>query len=194
MSTPYIAANTEGLSVSPAVIARGSVAGDSRPTGVPGRHVVRLRAQQRRSTCGEARFRLRDVGARHLADIEAVTSLFQLLGEHFDVATIKIEDRLVAQQIHVGSSGVKKDLLFGNAQCLARARDLAFRLPRAIGGLKSVVKRLRRSRAELPGTKIFANAGVVHDVWKYTLVFGFVELIKIIKAARRGDTELWPVA
>src|SRR6516165_10869063 len=70
MSTPYIAANTEGLSVSPAVIARGSVAGDSRSTGVPGRHVVRLRAQQRRSTRGEARFRLRDVGARHLADIK----------------------------------------------------------------------------------------------------------------------------
>ena len=149
---------------------------------------------QRRSTRGQPRFRLRDVGAGHFADIEAVTGLFQLLGEHFNVATIKLEDRLVAYQIHVGGGGIEKDLLLGDAQCLARARDLAFRLAGAIGGLESVVKRLRRSRAELPGTKIFANAGVVHDVWKYTLVFGFVELIKIIKAARRGDTELWPVA
>jgi hypothetical protein len=64
--------------------------------------------------------------------------LFQLLGEHFDVAAIKVEDRLIAQQIHVGSSGVEKDLLFSDAQCLARAHHLAFRLPRAIGGLKSV--------------------------------------------------------
>jgi hypothetical protein len=101
-----------------------------------------LRAQQRGSTRGEARFRLRDVGARHLADIKAVTSLFQLLGEHFDVATIKIKDRLIAQQIHIGSSGVEKHLLFGDAQ-------LAFRLPRAIGGLKSVEQRLRCSRADL---------------------------------------------
>src|SRR5215468_11690210 len=35
-STPYIAASTDGLCVSPRVIARGSVAGDSRSTGVPG--------------------------------------------------------------------------------------------------------------------------------------------------------------
>jgi len=109
-----------------------------------------LRAQQRRSTRGEARFGLCDVGARHLADIKAVAGLFQLLGEDFDVATIKIEDRLIAQQIHVGSGGVEKHLLLGDAQGLARAHHLAFRLPRAIGGLKSVEKRLRRSRAELP--------------------------------------------
>jgi hypothetical protein len=92
---------------------------------------------------------LRDVGARHFADIEAVTGLFQLLGEHFDVAAIEIEDRLVAQQIHIGGSGVKKDLLLGDAQGLARPRHLPFCPARAIGGLESVEQRLRRGRAEI---------------------------------------------
>ena len=61
-----------------------------------------------------ARLGLRDVSASHFADIEAVTSLFQLFGEHFNVAAIKIEDRLVAQQIHIGGSGVEKYLLLGD--------------------------------------------------------------------------------
>jgi hypothetical protein len=58
-----------------------------------------------RTSCSEAGLGLGNVGARHLADIESVTRLFQLLGEHFDVAAIKIEDCLIAQQIHVGSRG-----------------------------------------------------------------------------------------
>ena len=37
---------------------------------------------------------MRDVGARHFAGIESVADLFQLFGEHFNVAVIKIEDRL----------------------------------------------------------------------------------------------------
>jgi hypothetical protein len=63
-----------------------------------------------------------------------VAGLFQLFGEHFKVAAIKIEDRLVAQQIHIGGSGVEKYLLLGDTQRLARPRHLAFCLARAIGG------------------------------------------------------------
>ena len=58
--------------------------------------------EELRTSCSQAGLRLGDVGSRHLADIEAVTRLFQLLREHFDVAAIEIEDRLVAYQIHVG--------------------------------------------------------------------------------------------
>src|SRR5262249_51177560 len=131
------------------------------------RHVVRLRAQQRRSTRREARFRLRDVGASHFADIEAVTSLFQLLGEHFNVAAIEIKDRLVAYQIHVGGSGVEKNLLLGDPQRFACARHPAFRLACAIGGLKSVGQRLRRGCAELPGRQVRAKAAVDDLRWKH---------------------------
>ena len=87
---------------------------------------MRLCLKKLRTSCSQAGLRLRDVGGCHFANIEAVAGLFELLGEHFDVTTIKIKDRLIAQQIHVGSSGVEKNLLLGDAQRLARARDLAF--------------------------------------------------------------------
>ena len=85
-------------------------------------------------------------------------------------------------------------MLLGDAQRLARGRDLAFRLPRAIGGLKSVEKRLRRSGAELAGRQVRAEAGIDGLVWKHLLVDRFGELVEVIEAAGRSDTELWPVA
>jgi hypothetical protein len=122
--------------------------------------VIRLCLKKLRTSCSQAGLRLSDVGACYFANVEAVTGLFQLLGEHFDVAAIEVEDRLVAYQIHVGGRGIKKDLLLGDAQGFARACDLAFRLTRAIGGLKSIEQGLRRGGAELPRTEIFADAGV----------------------------------
>src|SRR5215472_1602929 len=91
--------------------------------------------------------------------------------------------------MHVGGSGVEKDLLLGDAQCLPRAHHLAFRLPRAIGGLKSVEKCLRRGRAELPGTERLANAVVDDGVWKRLLVDGLIEFAKVVVAARCSDAE-----
>ena len=122
---------------------------------------------------------MRDIGARDFADVEAVTGLFELFGEHFDVAAVEIEDRLVAQQIHVGRRGVEKHLLLGDTQRLARSRHLAFCLARAIGGLKSIEQGLRRGRAELPGRQRLANGAVDHG--------------KIIVAARCGDAEFRPI-
>ena len=83
---------------------------------------MRLCLKKLRTSCSQPGLRLRDVGARHFANIKAVAGLFELLGEYFDVTTIKIKDRLIAQQIHVGSSGVEKNLLLGDAQRLARPR------------------------------------------------------------------------
>ena len=103
-----------------------------------------------------------------------------MLGQHFDVAAIEFEDRLVAYQIHVGGSGVEKNLLLGDAQCLARARNLAFRLARSVGGLESVVERLRRGRAKLPSTDIFTKAGVTDGIWKRLLIDRFVDAAKIL--------------
>ena len=98
------------------------------------------------STCerpdAEPRFRLRDVGARDLADIEAVAGLAQLLLQHFDVAALQIEDRGVAQQIHVSGGGVEQHGLLGDAQRLARRLHLLLGLPRAVGGLEAVEQSL----------------------------------------------------
>ena len=51
--------------------------------------VIRLCLKKLRTSCSEARFGLRDVSARHFADIEPVTRLFQSLGKHFDVAAMR---------------------------------------------------------------------------------------------------------
>ena len=72
-----------------------------------------MRRQHLRAAGGQAQFRLRDVGAGHLADIEAVAGLAQLLLQHLDVAPLQIEDRRVAQQVHVGGDGVEQHGLHG---------------------------------------------------------------------------------
>src|SRR6516225_7347429 len=63
------------------------------------------------------------------------------------------------------------------SQGLARARHPAFRLACAIGGLKTIIKRLRRSGAELPGRQVRAEAAVDDLVWKHLLVDRFGDLV-----------------
>ena len=58
-----------------------------------------------RAAGGETGFRLRHVGACHFTDVEAVAGLPQLFLQHFDIAPLQVEDRGVAQQIHVGGRG-----------------------------------------------------------------------------------------
>ena len=71
------------------------------------RVVVRVgfRGQQLRLAGGKLRFRLRDVGARDFADIEAVARLLQRLFEHANVALLNLDDRRVAQIVHVDRGG-----------------------------------------------------------------------------------------
>ncbi len=105
--------------------------------------VVGLRGQQRRPAGGQPRFGLRDVGARHLADIETIPRLPQRRLEHGHVAALQIEDRGVAQQIHVGGHRTQQHRLLGRAQRFARCKYLRLRLPRAVAGLEAVEQRLR---------------------------------------------------
>ena len=55
----------------------------------------RLRAERGRLRAGQARLRLRHVGAGHLADGEAVPRLAQLFLQHVDVVAVEVEDRRV---------------------------------------------------------------------------------------------------
>ena len=89
--------------------------------------VVGFRGEHLRAAGGQPRFRLRHVGARHLADIEAVAGLPQLLLQHLDVAPLQIEDRGVAQQVHVGGDRVEQHRLLGHAQGRARGQHLRSR-------------------------------------------------------------------
>ena len=135
---PNIAAVTFGFSIRPSSTAPGSVAGKKRSTGEPGasasrlvaddaaeirsrRHQVGFGGQQLRLAGGELRLRLRDVGAGHFADIEAVAGLLQRLLEHADVALLNLDDRGIAQIVHVDRGGRQQHRLLENPQAL-RAR------------------------------------------------------------------------
>ena len=76
----------------------------------------------------QARLRLRHVGARHLADGEAVARLAQLFFQHIDIVVIEAENGRIFQHVHIGGEGRKKGVLLGVAQLLARAEDLQFGL------------------------------------------------------------------
>ena len=91
---------------------------------------------------------MRDVGTRHLTDIEAVARLLELLGKDLDIALVELKDRAVAQQVHVGGRSVEQHLLLGHPQRLARGVDLAFCLAGLIGSLKAVKERLACSGPE----------------------------------------------
>ena len=110
--------------------------------------VVRFGQRQLGAAGGQARFRLRDVGARDLAGGEAVARLPQRHLEHVHVAALKLEDGGGLQKIHVGGGRVEQRALLGRAQHFASGGDLAFRLTRAVCGLETVEKRLGRGQAE----------------------------------------------
>ena len=97
------------------------IAADHLPIGRRRRLVIGFRGEHLRAAGGQPRFRLRHVGARHLADIEAVAGLPQLLLQHLDVAPLQVEDRAVAQQIHVGGRRVEQHGLLGR-RARSRAR------------------------------------------------------------------------
>ena len=93
--------------------------------------------QHRGAGGGKPRFRLRDVGARDFADVEAVAGLAKLLLQHLDVAALQIEDRGVADQVHVGGGGVEQHGLLGQPQRLARGGHQLLGLPRPAARCRS---------------------------------------------------------
>ena len=92
---------------------------------------------------GQPRFRLCHVGARHLADREAILRLPQLLLQHLDVAALQVEDRRVTNEVHVGGRGSEQHGLLGQPQRFARRRHLLLGLAGARGGTEAVEQRLR---------------------------------------------------
>jgi len=101
-----------------------------------------------------------DVGAGDFAGGEAVAGLAQLLLQHLDVAPLQLQDRGVADQVHVGSGGVEQHGLLGQPQRLARRRDQLLRLPRTARGAEPVEQRLRDRSAILLQGDIAGGFGV----------------------------------
>ncbi len=95
------------------------------------------------------RLRLRHVGARHLADIEAVAGLPQRFAEHADVAALHLQDCNSPQHVHVGGGGVEQHRLLDDAQRLARREHLALGRAGAVAGLEAVEQRLLDVHADV---------------------------------------------
>ena len=103
---------------------------------------VRLRYADLRTGQGEPRLGLGDVGAGHLADVEAVARLPQLLLEDLDVVAAEVEVSRVAQHVHIGGRAIEQHVLLGRAQGLARAEHERLGLLHRIVRAKAVEQRL----------------------------------------------------
>ena len=110
--------------------------------------VVRLGQRQLRSAGGQARLRLRDVGARDLTGGEPVAGLPQRHFKDVHVAALKLEDGGGLQKIYICGGRVEQRALLGRAQHFASGEDLAFCLTGTVCGLETVEKRLGGGQAE----------------------------------------------
>ena len=91
---------------------------------------------------GQARLGLGHVRAGHLADIEAVARLAQLLVDDLDVVALEVEDGRVAEHVHIGLGAVEQHRLLGVAQGLAGAEHLGLGLAGGVEGAVAVEDRL----------------------------------------------------
>ena len=121
---------------------------DDLPVDRFGALVIGFRNEDLRSSDRHARFRLGHVGGGDVAGFEPLAGLAQLLFQHFEVAALQLEDRRIAQQVHVSGDGIEQHGLLERAQGLARGKHLALGQAGAIGGLKSVQQGLRNGRAD----------------------------------------------
>ena len=74
---------------------------------------------------GAAGLGLRHVGARHLADGEAVLRRLQFARQHVDVVLVEPDELLVADHVHVGGDRLQEHDALHVAQNLALGRTLA---------------------------------------------------------------------
>ena len=94
---------------------------------------------------GAARLRLRDIGARHLADVEAVLRRPQIAGEHRHVVLAQAHDRRVAHDVAVGGDGIQQHQRFGRAQGLPAGARRRFRGIDGIYRPETAKQRLHRT-------------------------------------------------
>ncbi len=93
---------------------------------------------------GAAGLGLGHVGARDLADIEAVLGRLELLGQHRHVVLAQFHDGRVAYDIDVSGGGVEQHGLLDGAQALARRLHRRFRLADGVQVLEAFEQRLRQ--------------------------------------------------
>ncbi len=80
------------------------------------RRQLPLRGRKLRAAELKPRFGLGDVGAGQIADLEAVARRLEVGLEHLHVVLVELDDRAVADHVHVGGDRVGEDVAFDRAQ------------------------------------------------------------------------------
>ena len=100
----------------------------------------------------QPRFRLRDIGARHLADLELVARRLKAPAQHIDIVDRQLDHGLVADHVHERHAGAEENSLLDRDEPGALRGDAMFRAPQPRGGLLPFVKRLPRLEFQGCGT------------------------------------------
>jgi hypothetical protein len=119
---------------------------------------VRFRREHLRLRCRDARLGLRHVSARHLAHIETIPRLLELFLQHLNVAPLQIEDRGIAQHVHVGSRPVEQRGLHSITQRLAAGQHLRLGLPRQVASAETVKHGLHEADVAAARTDVRVGA------------------------------------
>ena len=128
----------------------GIVADDTAEVRARGRQIGFGRQLLRAAGC-ELRFGLRNVGARDLAHIEAIARLFERLFQNPRIAALNLDDRRIAQIIHIDGRSLQQHRLFEHPEGLALTRHTRLGLADAVRRLLAVVKRLVHGQADAAG-------------------------------------------
>ena len=103
-----------------------SIAGRMADDLAVGRFAARqppLRGRELRAAELEPRFGLGDVGTGEVADLETVAGRLEVGLEHLHVVLVQLDDRAVADHVHVGRHRQREDVAFDGPQRRAAGLD-----------------------------------------------------------------------
>src|SRR3546814_12672074 len=66
---------------------------------------------------------LGDVGARQVADLEPVARRLQIGAQDRDILLVQLDDRLVADDVHIGADDLREDARLGRAKVGLRSEE-----------------------------------------------------------------------
>ena len=103
----------------------------------------------------EPRFGLGDVGSGEVADLEAVAGRLEIGLEDLHVVLVQLDDRAVADHVHVGRHRIGEDIAFDRGQRRAARFDTGLGRAHVIADASAVEQRVadiepRRDRRALP--------------------------------------------
>ena len=97
---------------------------------------------ERRYGSGAASLRLRHVGARHLADVEAVLGGLEVARQHGDVVLAQANDGLIAHHVDVGRHGIEQHDALRGPQRFPLRPDGGLGLAHGVDHAKALEERL----------------------------------------------------